>query len=77
MRLNPTLDRLSDYPFPRLTRLLGDVPPPEGVTPVDLSIGEPMHLVPELLARTVAVGTAVFYHGLRRYESGNLLAMRE
>jgi ABC-2 type transport system permease protein len=26
---------------------------------------------------TVAVGTAVFYHGLRRYESGNLLAMRE
>jgi ABC-2 type transport system permease protein len=25
----------------------------------------------------VAAGTAVFYHGLRRYESGNLLAMRE
>jgi ABC-2 type transport system permease protein len=25
----------------------------------------------------VAAGTLVFYHGLRRYESGNLLAMRE
>lgn len=25
----------------------------------------------------LAFGTAVFYHGLRRYESGNLLAMRE
>jgi ABC-2 type transport system permease protein len=25
----------------------------------------------------LAVGTLVFYHGLRRYESGNLMAMRE
>ena len=25
----------------------------------------------------VAAGSAVFYHGLRRYQSGNLLAMRE
>ena len=28
-------------------------------------------------ASVVIVGTAIFYHGLRRYESGNLLAMRE
>ncbi|HET6521245.1 MAG TPA: aminotransferase class I/II-fold pyridoxal phosphate-dependent enzyme [Geminicoccaceae bacterium] len=54
MMLNPILDRLSDYPFPRLTRLLAGESPPDGVTPVDLSIGEPRHLVPELLARTVA-----------------------
>lgn len=52
--LNPRLEQLSDYPFPRLTRLLREVPPPAGEPPIDLSIGEPRHPVPALLGEVVA-----------------------
>ena len=48
--LNPRLDLLTDYPFDRLRALLGDVAPPDGVTPLTMTIGEPQHAPPALIA---------------------------
>ncbi len=50
---NDRLDRLQEFPFRRLARLLAGIDPPRGET-FDLSIGEPQHLPPALLAETVA-----------------------
>jgi N-succinyldiaminopimelate aminotransferase len=54
MMANPRLAQLSEFAFRRLARLLDAVPPPGGLEPIDLSIGEPRHPVPPLLAETVA-----------------------
>ena len=51
--LNPRLHDLSDYMFRRLALLLEAVPPPPGRAPIDLSIGQPMHPLPELLIETL------------------------
>ncbi len=51
--LNPRLETLSDYPFRRLAGLLAPLEPPRGRVPVDLSIGQPMHPLPALLAETL------------------------
>jgi N-succinyldiaminopimelate aminotransferase len=51
--LNPQLQDLSDYMFRRLTLLLESVAPPPGSAPIDLSIGQPMHPIPELLTETL------------------------
>ena len=51
--LNPRLQTLSDYPFQRLARLLAPLAPAPDRTPVDLSIGQPMHPLPPLLAETL------------------------
>ncbi|GBD43631.1 LL-diaminopimelate aminotransferase [bacterium HR40] len=51
---NPRLDRLADFPFRRLARLLAGLAPPAEVVPIDLSIGEPQHAPPPLLAETLA-----------------------
>jgi aspartate/methionine/tyrosine aminotransferase len=51
---NERLDRLDDFPFRRLARLIEGVPPPVGRQVIDLSIGEPQHAPPALLAETVA-----------------------
>ena len=51
--LNPRLQDLSDYMFRRLALLLEGVAPPPGRVPVDLSIGQPMHPLPELLIETL------------------------
>jgi N-succinyldiaminopimelate aminotransferase len=53
MMLNPRLHDLSDYMFRRLALLLESVAPPASLTPIDLSIGQPMHPVPELLTATL------------------------
>lgn len=52
--LNPRLDRLAAFPFRRLARMLEGILPPSGLEPIDLSIGEPRHAPPALLAETVA-----------------------
>ncbi|HEX6958886.1 MAG TPA: aminotransferase class I/II-fold pyridoxal phosphate-dependent enzyme [Ferrovibrio sp.] len=44
--LNPRLDLLTDYPFTRLRALLDAEPLPAGLTPINLSIGEPQHPMP-------------------------------
>jgi aspartate/methionine/tyrosine aminotransferase len=51
--LNPRLETLKDYPFRRLEGLLAPLAPPPGRTPVDLSIGQPMHPLPALLSETL------------------------
>jgi N-succinyldiaminopimelate aminotransferase len=54
MMLNPRLEQLGDYAFPRLARLLAPLDPPPGLAPIDLSIGSPMHPTPKLLTDTLA-----------------------
>jgi aspartate/methionine/tyrosine aminotransferase len=45
--LNPRLDHLPDYAFPRLRTLLGATPPGDSV--IDMSIGEPQEGVPRFV----------------------------
>lgn len=52
--LNPRLEQLTDFTFRRLARLLEPLEPPRGRSPIDLSIGSPMHPVPELLLASLA-----------------------
>jgi N-succinyldiaminopimelate aminotransferase len=49
--LNSRLDLLGDYPFARLTALLKDKP---GAEPLVMSIGEPQHPAPPVVAETLA-----------------------
>ncbi len=56
--LNPALDRLQDYPFARLAKLIAGSDPPAGLKPIVMSIGEPQMnppgFVPEILQREAA-----------------------
>ncbi len=52
--LNPRLNLLTDYPFDRLRQLLDGTPPPAGVEPLALSIGEPKHTPPAMIAAEIA-----------------------
>ncbi|MFM2043393.1 MAG: succinyldiaminopimelate aminotransferase [Pseudomonadota bacterium] len=56
--VNDRLRALGDYPFPRLAALLADVPPRADTPPLVLSVGEPQHPAPALLAErlTAAAG---------------------
>ena len=53
MPLNPELDSLSDYPFEALRALLNPVTPRVNDTPILMSVGEPQHQPPALLAETL------------------------
>jgi N-succinyldiaminopimelate aminotransferase len=59
MMWNDRLARLDDFPFRRLARLLQG-PAPASSPVLDLSIGEPQHAPPDLLARTVAENAALW-----------------
>lgn len=48
------LDRLDDYPFAQLASLLAPVTPRTNERPIVMSVGEPQHQPPPLLAETVA-----------------------
>jgi len=52
--LNPQLDTLSDYPFEALRALLNPVTPRVNDAPILMSLGEPQHQPPALLAETLA-----------------------
>ena len=52
------LDAAGDYPFDRLRALLGDSRPPDGVTPVAFSLGEPQQAPPAFVAETIAAEAA-------------------
>jgi N-succinyldiaminopimelate aminotransferase len=52
--LNPRLDSLSDYPFAQLRALLADVTPRFNEMPIAMSLGEPQHQPPAILAETLA-----------------------
>ncbi|HLO76687.1 MAG TPA: aminotransferase class I/II-fold pyridoxal phosphate-dependent enzyme [Magnetospirillum sp.] len=49
--MNDRLDQLTDYPFQRLTDLLGGPATPESIV---MSIGEPQHSPPAMVARILA-----------------------
>jgi N-succinyldiaminopimelate aminotransferase len=57
---NDRLDRLAEFPFRRLARLLAHEPPPAGPT-FDLALGEPRHAPPALLAETVAANAHLWH----------------
>ena len=50
---NTNLDKLTDYPFDRLRTLLKDINSPKDKTPMIMSLGEPQHTPPTLLAETI------------------------
>ena len=52
--LNPRLDQFTDFPFQRLRDLITDVEPPANLEPILLSLGEPQHGPPPMIAETVA-----------------------
>lgn len=60
MPLNSRLETLGDNPFVRLTQLLAEVPPKEGLTPIVMSVGEPQHATPPLVERVLAENSALW-----------------
>ena len=54
MPLNPQLETLSDYPFEALRTLLNPVTPVVNDPPILMSLGEPQHQPPALLAEALA-----------------------
>ena len=52
--INDRMAALSDYPFRRLADLLDGVAPAAGVAPIVMSIGEPKHPYPSLVAEVLA-----------------------
>ncbi len=48
--LNPALEKLDEFPFDRLRSLLDPLKPPQGLEPLMLSIGEPKHAPPPMVA---------------------------
>lgn len=65
--LNPGLDLLTDYPFTRLRALLDHEPTPAGMTPINLSIGEPQHAMPGFVAEALTRDLS----SLSRYPTAN------
>lgn len=61
--MNPRLGLLQPYPFERLRKLLAGVPPPAGLSPIALSLGEPQHPTPQLIKDALVANLA----GLARY----------
>ncbi len=55
---NPLLDRLADYPFDRLRALLDGIDSPPGLQPLVLSVGEPRHPPPPVVAERLAAAAA-------------------
>lgn len=54
---NDRLDRLSDYPFTRLTTLLSGITPRANVEPTVMSIGEPQHQPPAIIDEVLRANT--------------------
>ncbi|AHV92509.1 succinyldiaminopimelate transaminase [Bordetella holmesii] len=52
--MNPRLDALHPYPFEKLRALLAEAgAPPQGLTPINLSIGEPKHAAPARVGQAI------------------------
>ena len=52
--MNPDLDSLHPYPFERLRQLFAGIKPPAGLSPINLSIGEPKHPTPAFILEAYA-----------------------
>lgn len=55
--MNPHLSSLQPYPFARLKALLAQAPEP-GLSPINMSIGEPKHATPTFIATALQKATA-------------------
>jgi len=53
IHMNPLLTRLHAYPFERLARLKSGASAPAGLTPIEMSIGEPRHEPPQSVLTTL------------------------
>ena len=61
--MNPDLFKLQAYPFEKLTALKAGVSPPQDLSPITLSIGEPRHSAPSFVAEELIA----HLHGLSSY----------
>lgn len=52
--MNPRLGLLLPYPFERLRTLLADARPPQGLSHISMSIGEPRHAPPAFILEGLA-----------------------
>lgn len=52
--MNPKLSRLQPYPFQKLSALFEGIRPPQDLSPIRLSIGEPKHPTPRLVLDALA-----------------------
>ena len=80
---NTNLDKLTDYPFDRLRTLLKDINSPKNKTPMIMSLGEPQHTPPTLLAETInkcgdqwakyppMVGSSILLNSIERWLVNN------
>ncbi len=57
---NTHLARLPDYPFQRLRDLLDPLPPTPGLSEIWMSLGEPQHPYPPLVAETMAANAHLY-----------------
>eukprot|EP01031_Cornospumella_fuschlensis_P053461 gene53461-65303_t len=53
---DPDLARLQPYPFQKLATLFAGATKPDGVAPVNLSIGEPQHPTPPFIKEALVAG---------------------
>jgi N-succinyldiaminopimelate aminotransferase len=68
LHANPGLSPLQPYPFQRLKALLADIEPANERTRISLSIGEPQHAAPALVAEALRDHLS---NGLQRYPATN------
>ncbi|MBS0329776.1 MAG: succinyldiaminopimelate transaminase [Proteobacteria bacterium] len=54
--MNPRLDQLHPYPFQKLRELFAGVTPDAGLSPINLSIGEPKHPTPQFIKDALVAG---------------------
>jgi N-succinyldiaminopimelate aminotransferase len=54
--MNPRLDQLHSYPFQKLRELFAGVTPAAGLSPINLSIGEPKHPTPQFIKDALIAG---------------------
>jgi N-succinyldiaminopimelate aminotransferase len=57
--VNPRLDLLHPYPFERLRQLQAPLRPPQGITPINLGIGEPQHRTPAVITEALSSNLAM------------------
>lgn len=65
--LNSNLEILSDYPFQRLRALLDSQPTSHGLAPINLSVGEPQHPLPNIVPAALTRDLSA----LSRYPTAN------
>ncbi len=72
--MNPNLNQLQPYPFQRLRDLFAGITPNNAYKPVNLSIGEPKHVTPDLIRQALVDNL----NGLANYPTtAGVVALRQ